>query len=758
MAKVKTIQTNFSAGELSPQAYGRVDIARYANAAKRLENIISRTLGGAQKRAGTEFLHEVKDSTKKSDLVPYIIDRNTSYMLEFADSVIRFYKQDGTPVMSGGVPYEIASPYNIAKVQEIEYCQAEEGMFIFHQEVPIYRLRMFSEAYWDCSPAPFTTIPFDEVGDYPAAVLTIANNTVGTSRNASTTVDTFLAADVGRAILYKAGIYVITAVTDAKNIVGEIKVAFDTATLPSGDWNLDSSPQAQCDPTGSDTTALGTTITCTLNKAGWRSTDVGKFVRINSGLIKIATVTSPTVASGPLKIKMTSGVAAGALAWSLRSDIWSAKFGYPSTGTTHQQRLVCGGTKRNPQTVFGSRSGELLDFMIGTADDEAYSFTIDTSQNKVGPIKHIVSLRDLVALTDGGEFSIRSGVEKPITPTNVRINAESARGTKQVKPEIVGKEVLFVQRAGKKLRAASYRYDEDGYASPDITTLGEHLTQDGIYCLAFQQEPDQIVWVSMDNGKFCSVTMDRELDIIAWNSHVTDGAVEAMASMPTGDTEQVWMIVRRKLGDGTIKRYIERFQPNWYPILGTETIDPDEFPPVDTPFSWGFQLDCAISQDSEAGKSVWDGLDHLEGRTVRVLADGVDMGEFVVTGGEITLPRDAHRVMAGLMFAPVIEPLRPEIATGEGTSQAAAISTNEVTLRVYNTIGATKNGEQVFPGRSNSESQLDLPPVLFSGDKAVTNLGWADEDDESTRIVISQDAPFPFYVLAIIRSITINNG
>jgi hypothetical protein len=761
MPKVKTIQTNFSAGELSPKAMGRVDIARYGNAAEILENVISRTLGGAEKRPGTEYLNEVKDSAQRARLVPYIINREQSYMLEFGDEYMRVHKMDGTPVMDGGSPYEITTPYDIDMVQDFDFCQSENAMFVFHQEVPIARVRFFSEDYWDCSPAPFTTIPFDEVGEYFNLDLTLADNTVGTGKNASVPSDTFLVGDVGRAILYKAGIYIITAVTDAKNIVGEIKVPFETSVLPANEWNLDSSPQLVCDPSGSDTTALGTRIDLRLKNiagsaaAGFRPTDVGKFVRINGGLIKIDQYVDGTRALGPLKIKMTSGVAVGALAWSIESSIWSDKFGYPEAGTTHQQRLVVGGTKRNPQTVFGSRTGELLDFMLGTADNEAFSFTIDTSQNKVGPLSYIVSMRDIVLLTDGGEFAIRSGIEKPVTPTNVRITAETNNGSKRIKPIVVGKEALFPNRTGKKLRAISYAYDNDGYNSPDISTLGEHLTQYGIAAMALQQEPDPIVWISLNNGRLISVTFDRELDIIAWNRHPTDGAVESIASMPTGDTEQLWAVVRRKLGDGTIKRYIERFQPDWYPVYDQPLPDPDEFPVADDPFNWGFQLDCALSQDDAVGKTVWDGFDHLEGREIRVLADGVDMAEFTVTDGEITLPRAAKRILGGLFFAPRIIPLRPEIQSGEGTSQSSAMSTNEVTLRFNNTIGALVNGSEVMPGRIIGPDQLDRAPELFSGDVSESVVGWAKGESE---IEISQDAPFPFHLLAIIRSLTVNGG
>lgn len=753
MPKVKTLQSNFSAGELSPLAAGRVEIARYPHAAKKLSNVISRTLGGAQKRPGSQYIAETKDSTKRSRLIPYIISRDQAYMLEVGDLYLRVFKTDGTQVASGGSPYEIATSYTEAYVADLDYSQGEDTMYLFHSAVYPNRLRTFADAKWDCSAAPFTTTPFSEQGDYPAAILTLSANTVGTGRTITASAAVFMASDVGRAILWNAGIAVITGYTSTTQVTVEVKVVFDSATIPSGSWNLDSSPQTTCTPSAKD--PVGASITLTLSAAGWRSSDAGKFVRLNSGLCQITSISSDTIANATVKRALSATVGAPALAWTLESSLWGSVTGYPRTGTMHQQRLVVGGTVKNPQTIAGSRTGEPLDFTKGTNDDDAFVFTIDTTQDKAGPINYLVSSRDLQALTDGGEFSIRSGVEKPITPTNVQCKPESGHGSSNVKPVKVGKETLFAQRAGRKLRAFGYRYDEDGYKAPDITTLGEHITETGIASMALQQEPDPVVWIALKNGRLISLTLDRDLDIIAWNRHETDGAVESVATVPAGDTEQVWLIVRRKLGDGSIVRYVERLQPTWYPIYGTSSPDPDAFPPADEPFSWGFTLDCAVTQDDAVGKTTWTGLDHLEGKTVRCLADGVDMGEFTVTGGQITIQRAAKRVLIGLWFAPIVELLRPELQLGEGTSQASAMSTSEFVIRVHNTIGVLVGGEQVIPGRITGPSQLDYAPTLYTGDKGCTLTGWEKGDSP---VVITQDAPFPFHLLATIRTLTVNGG
>lgn len=749
MPKVKQLQGNFSAGTLSPEALGRVDIARYPNAAKLMRNVISRTLGGAKKRNGTQFIAATKNSAAVSRLIPYVINQNLGFMLELGNNYMRVFKSDGTQVAG---PYELATPYTTAQVAELDYSQNEDAMFIFHSAVFPNRLRYFGESSWNCSNAPFTTLPFAEIGDNFAVALTLSLNTVGIGRTMTAASAVFLASDVGRAITWNAGLAIITGYTSTTIVTVEVVIVFDSTAIPSGLWNLDSSPQTTNTPSAA--TPVGAAITMTLSSAGWRSTDAGKFVRINAGLVKITGFTSNLVVSGTIIKALSSAAASPALAWTLEGSVWNATDGYPRTGTIHEQRLIAAGTTRNPQTVWGSKTGELLDFPIGVQDDDAFSFTLAGDDNQINQINYLVSARSLLALSFGGEYSMSGGVEKPITPTNIKIIPQSPHGTSNVRPVQVRKETLFVQRAGRKVRAMGYTLNEDGYKSPDLTTLSEHITASGIACMAFQQEPDPVIWMALKSGRLISLTLDRDLEVVAWNDHETDGAVESVAILPSGSIEQVWLIIRRAV-NGSIVRYVERMQADWYPVYGTTSPDPNVFPPGDEPVNWGFTLDCAITADDAAGKKVWTGLGHLEGKTVRCLADGVDMPPMVVTGGSVTLPRNAKRVLIGLMFTPTIVTLTPEIQTGSGSVQADAMSTNEVVVRVVNTIGVTANGSQVLAGRITGPAQLDQAPKLFTGDKRISTIGWENGKNE---ITIQQDAPFPFHLLAIVRSLTINQG
>ena len=101
---------SFTAGEMSSSMQGRTDFQKYFNAATRIENFVVLPHGPVARRPGTYFAAEVKTSTQKTRLIPFTFSTTQTYILEFGNGYIRFYKDDGQ-IQSGGSAYEISSPY-----------------------------------------------------------------------------------------------------------------------------------------------------------------------------------------------------------------------------------------------------------------------------------------------------------------------------------------------------------------------------------------------------------------------------------------------------------------------------------------------------------------------------------------------------------------------------------------------------------------------------------------------------------------------
>ena len=95
MATIHSILTNFTAGEISPRVYGRVDLAKYQNGARELTNVTVLPQGGARKRGGTLNVSNVKDNSPDAILVPFVFSTTQAYMIEFGPYYIRFFKDRG---------------------------------------------------------------------------------------------------------------------------------------------------------------------------------------------------------------------------------------------------------------------------------------------------------------------------------------------------------------------------------------------------------------------------------------------------------------------------------------------------------------------------------------------------------------------------------------------------------------------------------------------------------------------------------------
>lgn len=739
-------QTAFTGGEWSPKAQGRTDFDRYATALKRCRNAYPVQQGGVRRRPGTRFLGASTSTTANATiLLPFVAGRDAAFLVELGNLTCRVFAADGTLTST-----TLATPYTAGDLAALDWAQADSTMWLFHPGYPVQRLQLLDGGAWVLSPAPFTQVPHDEAGILASTNAVLSAVTVGAGRTLNAEAPVFLASDVGRGVVAESGLAVITGYTSTTQVTVEITRAFPSATLIAGQWTIDISPQAECTPGAKD--PVGATTTLALDIAGWRPGDVGSIVRINGGLLRISAYSSATSVNAVILKELSATVAAQALAWSLEPPIWSAARGYPRTGTVHQQRLICAGSAKYPRTVWGSRLGESLDFLRGTNDDDAFAFTMDGDE--ASPIAFVSSTRELAVFTESAEVTMRGGVEKPLTPTNVRVSSDSNVGCAAVRPVTVGREVMFVQRGGTRLRGYGYRYDFDAYSAVDMSALAEHLTKAGIVWMAYQQLPDPIIWGVTADGGLLSCTFDRDQQptVVAWARHDTAGVIECCAVLPHEDSEYLWLLVRRTI-NGEVCRYIERMEHTWDPFHPSVEGDGRDY---------GYTADCAIVVDDASGVDAVT-VAHLAGAEVAVVGDATDLGQCPVGGTTVALPRRAKRVLVGLPFESRVGLMPPEFGTAMGSSQAQAARTGQVTLRFLDTISArlesSVRGEvksaQDLPFRQLGVGVLDQAPEMFTGLYAASLLGW-DKGDADLSVV--QSKPYPMHLLAVVRRHTVNGG
>ena len=677
MARVAVQLTNFTGGELSPRLDGRNDLAKYPTGCKTLENMVIYPHGSAARRSGTQFVAEVKDSTKKTRLISFEFSTVQTYILEFGDQYIRFYKDNGQ-ILSGGSAYEISSPYLESELFDIKFAQSADVMYLCHPNHPPKKLARTGHTSW--------TLIDD-----------IINNGPFMDHNITT-----------------------TTLTASHKSVGQ------TATV-----------------TASAVTGIN-------NDQGFLSTDVGRFIHINDGHIKVTSYTSSTVVAGTVIKDLGTTIATTDFALGSFSDTT----GYPSCVTFFEQRLVFAASLSQPQTIFFSKSGDYENFddnYHGTiADDDAIVYTI--ASNQVNAIRFMTATRTLIIGTAGGEFAVTGGSTSSgaaITPTNIAINKQSNHGAANVDGIAVGNATIFLQRAKRKLRELAYNFDVDGYVAPDLTILSEHITKTGITQMAYQEEPNSIVWCVRTDGELLGLTYQREQQVVAWHRHIFGGSFgsgnavcESVEVLPTDDSEyQIWVIVKRTI-NGVTKRYVEYLH----------NLDFDETD--DTSFNF---LDSQLEYDGSAVTTI-TGLSHLEGETVSVLADGATHPDKTVSSGEITLDRSASKVKVGLPFTSLLQTMRIDAGAQNGTSQSKTKRIYEITLRLYETLGVEVgpdlNNMERIPFRSSADL-MDSSVSVFTGDKEIEFRGNYETDGF---IFVRQNQPLPLTILSLYPKLQTNDG
>ena len=677
MARVAVQLTNFTGGELSPRLDGRNDLSKYSTGCKTLENMIIYPHGSAARRSGTQYVAEVKDNSKETRLIPFEFSTVQTYILEFGNQYIRFYKDNGQ-ILSGGSAYEISSPYLEAELFDIKFAQSADVMYICHPNHPVKKLARTGHTNWTLIDDVISNGPFMD-----------------------------------------------------HNI--------ETTTLTPSHKNV-----------GQTTTVTASSTTGINANQGFLSTDVGRLIHITDGHLKITSVTSTTVVVGTVIINLNETGSTTDFALGAFSDTT----GHPSCVTFFEQRLVFAATLSQPQTIFFSKSGDYENFddnYHGTvADDDAIIYTI--ASNQVNAIRFMTATRTLIIGTAGGEFAVTGGATSSgvaITPTNIAINKQSNHGAANVDGISVGNATLFLQRAKRKIRELAYNFDVDGYVAPDLTILAEHISEGGFKQLSYQQEPNQIIWCVRNDGQLIGLTYQREQEVVAWHRHIFGGSFssgnavcESVATIPTDNSEyQTWVIVKRTI-NGATKRYIEYIHN-----LNFDETD-------DTSFNF---LDSQLSYDGSPVTTL-SGLSHLEGQTVSILADGATHPDKVVSSGEITLNRSASKVKVGLGFTSLLQTMRLDAGSQNGTSQSKTKRIYEITIRLYESLGVEVgpdlNNMERIPFRS-SANLMNSGIGVFTGDKEVEFRGNYETDGF---IFVRQDQPLPLTILSLYPKLQTNDG
>jgi len=244
----KLDKNSFVAGELTPRAHSRTDLAQYGQGCRLLRNCFVHPHGGVTNRPGTRFAGSVKDPSLPVRLIPFQYSTEAAYIIEAGRYYFRFYVNGGR-LDDGGVPVEVVTPWDETDIARLQWAQEADIMYLVHpdwtpRKLSRTTLTTFSlaEVEWNSGRAPLGPFNLDTTNK-------LAANVAGTTYDRRITMDksAFVGTDIGR-VLYarnttqkRAAFYLIRQLVSDKIVEAD---------------DLHQNPAAQ-HPTGTDLWALG---------------------------------------------------------------------------------------------------------------------------------------------------------------------------------------------------------------------------------------------------------------------------------------------------------------------------------------------------------------------------------------------------------------------------------------------------------------------------------------------------------------------
>tara|TARA_R100001460_G_scaffold49109_2_gene87356 strand:- start:10164 stop:12629 length:2466 start_codon:yes stop_codon:yes gene_type:complete len=560
MPVTRTFSKAFSAGEISPEMFGRIDDAKYQQGAATMLNFIAKPQGPAQNRPGFAFVKEVKDSTKSTRLLSFTFNTVQTMIIEMGHQYFRFHTQGSTLQYTDGaawngstnyvvgdialyngvnyyaktahsnsqppnatnwyalpadMTYEIPSEYLDTDLFDVHYVQSADVMTLVHPNHPPKELRRLGATKWEVK-----LIDFGSPIASPTGVSVSAYLPPSTATNADTKEDHN---------------YVVTAI--AANLVDESSQS-STASVSNNIF-----------------------VTGAKNTITWNAVSGASRYRVYKDQGGIFGFIGETASTTIIDNNIGPD-------FSTTPPIYENDFvgtgNYPGAVSYFEQRRVFAGPNNSPQSIWMTKSGteSNMSFGLPIRDDDRIEFRV--AAREANTIRHIVPLTQLLLLTGSAEWRVTSVNSDAITPTSISVKPQSYVGANNTQPVIVNNSMVYAASRGGHVRELGYNWQANGFITGDLSLRATHLFDNFLILdMALAKAPMPCVWFVNNQGKLLGLTYVPEQAIGAWHQHDTDGLFESVATVSEGADDAVYCVIKRTI-NGATKRYIERMGTRIY--------------------------------------------------------------------------------------------------------------------------------------------------------------------------------------------------
>lgn len=616
-----------AAGQIGRRLKFRSDLSRYQISVEKLENFVTVVEGGITRSPGTRMVMELKNQAQRGKLVPFRISTTEYFMLVINDMTARFVQMGGVVQNPDTTPHELAVLWSESDLDKLRWASTGNLLYVVDG-------------------TRFEKITYTSALSWARAAVQVKGGPVDT-QNLDTAVTIQAGAVTGNVTLTGVGnplksawIGQVIRIDDRDLSLTKQWVASETG-LSVGDrrrWNgrvysvvsgANAGPNPPTHEEG-DISAGNTFIT-------WRFLDAGY------GFLRVNTVTNGNAGTGTVLVDLpATAVSAGSFRWS--PPAWNTTDGYPTAIAFASPRMFLGRDDLCWLSATDDPEDHAVLIKDGTiADDSAIAFRLRAPDGSLVDIQWAMAAGALMVGTSDIEWALRAAtLYEPLTGKNIKPVPEDNRGSIAQIACFVDGGVMFAGKNGKRLYYATI--DPEGTGSQRVTidevsVQARELFKAGIKAMAWQRDPERVLWIIFDDGTLKGFTFMPAQKIASLNVQPrTNAFFEDVAVIPStsAGVDEVYFIVRRTIL-GQTKRYVEQLA--------------DFFEPADdsAPTALGaWFLDCAISYEGVA-KQTFTNFAHLAGQEVGVFANGaMQPRQTVSEAGALTLARAATTALIGL--------------------------------------------------------------------------------------------------------------
>ncbi len=426
---------------------------------------------------------------------------------------------------------------------------------------------------------------------------------------------------------------------------------------------------------------------------------------------------------------------------------------YPSCCCYFQQRKCFAGSANSPQTIWMTQPADYGNMDVTNPSQSSDAITLTIAAQQVNAIKHLVPMNDLLIFTSGGIWRILTGYitqPQPITPGNTVVIPQTWIGTADLPPIVVNYDILYVQAKGSIVRDLAYNFWMNVYTGTDMSVLAQHLFfGHTMVRWAYAEQPWYQIWTIRDDGVLLSFTYLKEQNVYAWAHHDSPGnsgldRFLSVASIPEQqiagvNVDSVYFVVQRTIpgiNGGQPVKYVERMDSRNMGTMGASDVTRAWF------------LDSALQYSGSPTMTV-SGLEHLNGATVSILADGNVMSPQIVVNGQITLQAPAGTITVGLPYVAQMQslPMMPQSMAMQAIDYRKTLKA--ISLKVEDTRGL-----KVGPNFNTMTEIKEWGPTVDMGGPIPLTTGTQrlivyQQYTVDDNVCIQADQPLPCTILGI---------